>query len=760
MRLRSRLYALLLVVGFAGTFMVLRACGPDFEPDIFVPAHRPLVPANFAKSELGVLQPGYYIAEKVVAFRYLNGGTLNQDEQRQLKPVAAPGVGYDDATDQAARAMAQAPTAQDRWNTARAAYGSGVPVARVEPDAYPTADTGWLARIVNCSDSGLDTATATLADRAAKWGTTSAWLKDWISGQDAVFSNCGGDGRMPSATAANAPLLLKQDRAYQMAGARFYGGDYPAAREAFLAIANDQASPWSKWGLYLAARCLVRQAGKTVVAKDDSEQAQFDPAAMLAARDLLQRAQASSDAQVKHAAAAELNFVLIRLEPVQRTSALARVLAGPGHDAEFGQDLVDLRFLLDHGSHGDAPLLRWMTLTGSPRTYSLAVSDPGFKDAAPAGAAAEQAWEQHPDLPGLVAALMDAKTANAKLLQAAAAVPESSPAYVTVAFHRARLLAEAKDLQSAREIASHALALTRERKELAATNALLEVRMQTAGDLTALLQDAPRTMISLESPSASDAGCSSWEGTICKSRIPALQFDEDAAEVFNTRMPLSLWMEAARNEALPKHLRDTLAFSGWLRALLLQRDEEAKALMPLLPPPVQASLAKSDDPTGYAATLVLLHSPGLRPFLDAGVQRAATYTQTDSFRNNLWCSTMEQAVPPDDGHSNAPVLPVSNPAFLTREQEQQAKDEVAALDAHPIGIEWLGRRTIDYVKAHPDEPVAAESLALVVKMTRYECYRTGDYGISPSANVSKEAFTLLHSRYPKSAWAVKTKYYF
>lgn len=281
--------------------------------------------------------------------------------------------------------------------------------------------------------------------------------------------------------------------------------------------------------------------------------------------------------------------------------------------------------------------------------------------------------------------------------------------------------------------------------------------MKTAGNLTALLQDAPRTMISAQSESAADAGCPSMD---CKNDISVLQFDEDAARVFNTRLPLSLWIDAAKNQALPKHLRDTVALSGWLRAVMLRRDDEAKALMPLLPPPVQRSFAKSDDPTGFAATLVLLHSPGLRPFLDAGVQRAASYTLVDSFRNNLWCSTMERAVPQDQGTSGAPVLQISEPAFLTREQEQQAKDEVAALNAHPIGMEWLGRRTIDYVKGHPDEPVAAESLAQVVKMTRYECYKTDDYGKSPSSNVSKEAFTLLRSQYPKSDWAMRTKYYF
>jgi hypothetical protein len=636
----------------------------------------------------------------------------------------------------------------------------------LELDAYPAKNAGWISLIVNCSDNALDTAASTLADRAAKWGKTSAALKDWIAAQDQVFTNCSAVGKMPNAAPADAPLLLKQDRSYQVAAATFYRGDYNAARDAFLAIAKDKTSPWSRWGLYLAARCMVRQAAKSIAAKDDSEQAQFDPADMKSARDMLQQVEASADPLLKHAAQAELSFVMIRLDPLHQTSTLARSLAGPVHDPEFGQHLVDLRFLLDHGSHGDAPLLHWMSLTGSPLTYSVAVAVGGAgavtagPGAAAAGPTAEQEWQKHPDLPGLVAALMNAKTGDPKLLQAAAEVPESSPSYVTVAFHRARLLAEAKNLQSAREIASHVLEITRRRNQLAATNALLEVRMQTAGDLTALLQDAPRTMIAQQSQSASDAGCSSWQGTVCKSRIPAMQFDEDAADLFNVRMPLSLWIAAAKNEALPVHLRNTLAFSAWLRALLLQRNDEAKALMPLLPTPVQTSLAKSDDPTGFAATLVLLHSPGLRPFIDAGVQREASYTQMDSFDNNLWCSTMEQAVPPEDGQTNAPVIQVTEPSFLTREQQQQAKAEVAALDTHPIGMDWLGRRTIDYVKAHPDEPVAAESLALVVKMTHYACNRITDSGKPTTSNVSKEAFTLLHSRYPQSEWAIKTKYYY
>ena len=37
---------------------------------------------------------------------------------------------------------------------------------------------------------------------------------------------------------------------------------------------------------------------------------------------------------------------------------------------------------------------------------------------------------------------------------------------------------------------------------------------------------------------------------------------------------------------------------------------------------------------------------------------------------------------------------------------------------------------------------------------------THDNVQSPSSNVSKEAFTLLHSQYPNSDWAMRTKYYY
>ena len=68
--------------------------------------------------------------------------------------------------------------------------------------------------------------------------------------------------------------------------------------------------------------------------------------------------------------------------------------------------------------------------------------------------------------------------------------------------------------------------------------------------------------------------------------------------------------------------------------------------------------------------------------------------------------------------------------------------------------DYLPREVIDWAKTHPSDPRVAEALALAVKSTRFGCtdQKTGQF--------SKQAFDLLHSRYPKSSWAQQTKYWF
>jgi hypothetical protein len=61
------------------------ACGPDWEPEVFVPEHHPEKAERFADGHLGILQRGYYHADLVVAYRYLSGGKLTDTERRRTR---------------------------------------------------------------------------------------------------------------------------------------------------------------------------------------------------------------------------------------------------------------------------------------------------------------------------------------------------------------------------------------------------------------------------------------------------------------------------------------------------------------------------------------------------------------------------------------------------------------------------------------------------------------------------------------------------
>src|SRR6185436_16709960 len=56
-----------------------------------------------------------------------------------------------------------------------------------------------------------------------------------------------------------ADALTRADRAYQTAAAYFYAMQYEEAESRFLAIAEDNSSPWRPYGRYLAARSLIRR---------------------------------------------------------------------------------------------------------------------------------------------------------------------------------------------------------------------------------------------------------------------------------------------------------------------------------------------------------------------------------------------------------------------------------------------------------------------------------------------------------------------
>lgn len=762
--MRTRLLAPAALIAFIilSRTCAIEACGPDFEPDVFVRTNAPDDPAAFAKGQLGILQSGYDSSDYAIAYRYLNGGKLSAAEQSVIPPAPHELTDQEFTAQQEAFVAARAALPPNQWKKARAAFlpggESANPVSFDESDRYPDAagNSVFTGDYLNCPDAAYTTAVLTLNKRATAWGNQSPFLADWLHAQDAVFSNCAGKtATIPAAAPDTAPALLKADRAYQLASAAFYAKQYDDAARQFAAIAVESNSPWRDWGGYLAARATVRKAFALGKATDpySGDLASYDAATLQRAQQMLESLLAQPDPKPSRAALeTELNFIRIRTEPDKRATEISAALIGPTPDLNFSNDMKDLSWLLLKRVKisNEPPLLAWISAwRGTDLNSSLSQ------------------WQQTHALPWLVVAIAKVapdSTSAPALLDAAAKTPPTSPAYDTVFFHRVRLLTGMHRNDEARALLDAALATPHSQAASSYRNALLGERMAVARSFNEALVYAPRSLLSSGSEGASNlqAQCNLNAHAVntttpCPELEKSLQFDQDFVSVLNHHAPLSTLIEAASSPSLPANLRQDIVLIAWTRAVLLEDKASAAKLAAMLPTSLHDVAGSS---TSFPADLAILRNSGMRPYLEPGVPRVASFDVFDDFHNNWWCK------PWDDRFdaSGQPAQPLPTPAFVSAQQDALADDEVKRLLALPDSAAVIGQRVIDYARDHPDDAQVPEALALTVRAGHYAC-QTYDPGAgadakSPYTPTSKAAFELLHRRYPKSPWATKTRYYY
>ena len=117
---------------------------------------------------------------------------------------------------------------------------------------------------------------------------------------------------------------------------------------------------------------------------------------------------------------------------------------------------------------------------------------------------------------------------------------------------------------------------------------------------------------------------------------------------------------------------------------------------------------------------------------------------------------MSLSGPPSEGEEETgktKTKPVEAPEFLKASKSLAAR-QFAALQALGTAPNYLCRIAIEWTEKNPADPRAPEALHLAVRSTRYGCTdkETGRW--------SKAAYDLLHRRYPNTAWARNTKYWF
>jgi hypothetical protein len=257
---------------------------------------------------------------------------------------------------------------------------------------------------------------------------------------------------------------------------------------------------------------------------------------------------------------------------------------------------------------------------------------------------------------------------------------------------------------------------------------------------------------------------------------PPPRLELDSVNIFNQWLPLNMLVKAVRGTTLPADLRDELAARTWLRAAILDDLAVTRELEPLVLakyPEWRGSIeqydsADSPEARRFALVFMLMQFPGMQPFVNAGAL-GSVINPAFSSGAAWWCYDVGQSQPrssyetvwyspnlhgmQSNGADGAPPS-VPAPSWLTAVERRIGEQQWRKLSAIGAAPAYFAPVVLNWAKAHPDDPRVPEALHYFVRSTRYGCV---DKSIGP---YSKQAFQLLHRRYPESEWTKKTKYWF
>jgi hypothetical protein len=727
-----------------GSFYIVYACGPFSLDAIFTFSKHPDYPLEkYAQGELGLLQPTYARSYLFTAYRYLNGTGFFPEEQKALLALWKER--------QEGSWMSEA-ASMDTWLTTRKKVTGIKAISQI--DRYRNKSKDSFDSFLNCTPDAFETAAKILEARITKFRATSPEVKDWTLAQDRVFSNCSEGENIPESAPSNASVLVKQDRAYQIASANFYAMKFDDARTQFEKIAEDMNSPWRTTASFLIARTLIRR----VSLQEEASRTE----SLSKAEILLNKTLADPGQEAFHKSAQNLlKLVKLRLNPKERLRELAQLLASKEPNPNLKQDLWDYTLLLDKYEQEANPdfyeSIKFNQLSKVGRENDMTDWILTFQaQDKEAMNYALRKWEQTASMPWLIASLSKIDSKNVKapeLVKAALSIKPENPAFLGANAHITRLLLQSGQRTEAKKRLDFLLN-NQGSMQTSAKNYLLHQRMLLASNLDEFLKFAQRSPAAFswdydgrELPAESTAhkDLKIWQGR--------LLFDTDAMRIMNERLPLSVLKEATLKKVLPDYLRQRVALSAWTRAVILEDTETAKVLAPLtsgwapeLKPYIDRYFqAPTQAARKAAAIYMLLKFPALRPLLDpiSGSSMSRNLSEIDNYRDNWWCA-----------QETKNAVSIEELSFLHGAQETIAKTEHSRLAALGSAPNYLSSQTLAWARRDPKDPHVPEALHLAVRSTRYGCTdkQTGTF--------SKAAYDLLKTRYPDSPWAKKTKYWF
>ena len=738
-----------------------RACGPYFtEVRYQDPGILDVPRSDVALGRYGVLRQGLPWADLLRVYRSLQGLPISMPEARaEFNPDNQEAL--------------------KTWLDQRAK----VLPNEAGPDVIRSYENAQFVTVYHVGDDALLKAAQTLSILLAKYGASPA-VRDWVQAQDQVFASAPDSPHIPvpvqaSAGLVHAPEWLVQEREYQIASAQFYSSQWDLAQEGFRRMAAEREHPRKAWGLYLAARCLVRKAESPIVTPADVEAARHSQEQAAAglrvavrklpeaneatklscyreAQALLQEMlQDPGNASVHRAARQYLELVRYRTEPLTLLADLLRdqCLAEP-----VSGNLVDTKI-------GDALNFLPKDRKGEPAPVAV----PGDSDLAnwlgamaghlPWHVDAEMAltrWRAHPSDAWLVAVLSLAQHPSPALepaLAAARKIPRQSPLFPTTRWHLLRL--ELSGLGGKTLALRIERALRRGSLPPWAVNQLRATRQGLAQDAATWLSFASRK------PTATVDG----ELQIPGRDTPAELFDEGTARALTEQVPLQQVVPLLKAARLPSMGSQEFAKAAWTKAVLLEQWDQARSLVEFLPPSLHAPATKAlssaeNDALRFQTAVLVMDWPGLRPTVEFDLGRqyvgpaagVSPLMKFDMLRDNWWCGP-DVDKPEWNSGKQAPA-PVHIPG-LSQADQATAAEETRLLAKVASAQLWFGRSVLAFAKSHPDDDRVPHALHRFVWTIRSPRCLSKD-----AQTLGQEAFRRLHKLYPKSPWTKKTPYYF
>lgn len=721
----------------SGAWWIAKACGPDFVVAVFSFRKHPDFPRTaFVDGKLGVILPTYARSYWVIAYRYLTGIGLDAGEKEQVRDYFGDRAG---GPTWKSRADLSGDDWFARWREARERIANP-PAPKVSPvtKGQMRYDPETHAFYLNCAPDAFRIALRTMEERRARFGQNSAAFRSWLAAQDIVFGDCVAEKpSIPPDADANLPVLIRQDREYQIAAAKFYSDDYAGALAGFKRIAADASSPWNMLASYLVARTMLR------FEKTDD----LRPAALaILANPHLQPIQGMT-----------LNLVYradIRARDQDLFRSLARLLASRHQEDGLREELWDYTDLYDNiiGRYDPNDPSAYVDPNNPPKPLDKA----RFRDAdltdfiftvqsrdADDAARAIAKWRATKSKQWLIASLVRGNAEQARrdaLIEASNEFGPDSPGYLIAAYHRNRLRIDLGEKDAAREEIDSIFTSGGLKGLPSSVNLFRSLRMQAAPDFHDFVAFALRKPVLLTTDD--DEGQfpaepeNEWSRKLLAKFNPGEErLDGDSTAVLNYQTPFADLKQMAFDESLPADLHRELLLTVFTRGLMLNDDltDIAKLL--------------GADPDRFAAAFFILHHPETRPYLASGIPRQTAPGHIDDFRDNWWCP-MDLPVRLD---SRANMGVAMQRIAVALPQPNPAAEELRVLERSGNATEFLGSIVLAYARSHPEDTRVPEALHLIVESGHFGCQDTDTW------KTTRAAFRELHTRYPHSSWTAKTK---